>query len=110
MTSYFGEWTPWWAVNDCGDRLERMLNAERHVATVSEADAFNPIRDDLTPRQIFGLGPDFTRRQLDRARRRLVTQLHPDLAYGAQPAVRRAREEALKRVNAAYDQLRSSAL
>ena len=44
--------------------------------------------------------------QLDRARRRLVNRLHPDLAHGSAPAIQRAREEALKRVNAAYDPLR----
>jgi hypothetical protein len=100
---YFYEWTDWWAVNDFGDRLERILNAGRKVATVSEADV---IRDDLTPEEIFGLGPGFTRGQLDRARRRLVKLLHPDLAHNAATVIRHARQEALKRVNAAYDQLR----
>ena len=70
---------------------------------MSAADA---IRDDLTPEGIFGLGPGFTWGQLDRARRRLVKLLHPDLAHDAATATRHARQEALKRVNAAYDKLR----
>jgi hypothetical protein len=48
----------------------------------------------------------FTRRQLAIARRRLVAKLHPDRWHNAAPSMRRACEEALKRVNAAYDRLR----
>jgi curved DNA-binding protein CbpA len=55
------------------------------------------------------LGPGFTRRELDAARRRLVRHLHPDHQHGARASVRRAREDALKRINAAYDNLRSEA-
>jgi hypothetical protein len=110
FNSYLGEWTNWWRINNCGDRLEQILNAQRHVATTSDIDEMATLADGLTSRQIFGLAPGFTRRQLDRARRRLVTKLHPDLWPNATPAFRRAREEALKRVNAAYDQLRASAV
>lgn len=107
LGSYLTAWMDWWLVDDCGDRLERIIKAERHVAIVPEEDDdHHSLADGLTPEQIFGLGRGFTRRQLDRARRRLVAKLHPDLWYNAKPSVRRAHEEALKRVNAAYDLLR----
>jgi hypothetical protein len=50
------------------------------------------------------------RRQLDRARRRLLLNSIPISRTERPPAIRRVREEALKRVNAAHDLLRSSAL
>ena len=88
------------------DRLERILSADRDVAIVSEEGHPLLFSDGLTPEQIFGLGLGFTRRQLDQARRRLAAQLHPDRRHNAAPLVRRAHEEALKQVNAAYDRLR----
>jgi hypothetical protein len=109
MAAFFSAWTDRRLVDDCGDRLERILNAGCHVAIVSEEDEWRRFGDCLTPEQILGLGLTFTRRQLDRARRRLVAKLHPDRWHSAGPAVRRAREEALKRVNAAYDLLRPRA-
>jgi hypothetical protein len=39
----------------------------------------------------------------------MVKELHRDLWYNADPSTRQTREEALKRVNVAYDELRSSA-
>jgi curved DNA-binding protein CbpA len=51
------------------------------------------------------LGPTFTRRELERARRRLAWDLHPDRHRGASLHERKAREDALKRVNAAFDLL-----
>lgn len=60
----------------------------------------------MSPQEIFGLGYHFTRRELDRARRRRVQELHPDRWHTASPKERHAREEALKRVNAAYDLLK----
>ena len=75
-----------------------------------EADEEEPLLDGLSGRQLFGLSPVFSRRNLDRARRHLVKELHPDLWHDAKPSSRRAREEALKRVNAAYDALRPLAV
>jgi hypothetical protein len=108
LCSYFGEWTNKWAIADCGDRLQRLLNAGRHIATVPEPEPGegSPFADGLSPLEIFGLGADFTLGQLARARRRLVTELHPDRWHDAKPSIRLAREEALKRVNSAYDELR----
>ncbi|HKZ96108.1 MAG TPA: J domain-containing protein [Hyphomicrobiaceae bacterium] len=70
-----------------------------------------PISQELEPpanpaRFIFGISLKFTQRELDRARRRLVQELHPDRWHNAGTHERKAREEALKRVNAAYDVLR----
>ena len=106
LYSYFNAWEDWRLIDDCGDRLERILSADRDVAIVSEEGHPLLFSDGLTPEQIFGLGLGFTRRQLDQARRRLAAQLHPDRRHNAAPLVRRAHEEALKRVNAAYDRLR----
>lgn len=112
LKSYFGEWTNPWAIADCGDRLQRLLNAARNVTTRSQSKGIQgePLLGGLSPRQVFGLGPQFSRRKLDRARRRLVKKLHPDLFHHANPFARSAREEAMKRVNAAYDALRPLAV
>ncbi len=112
LKSYFGEWTNPWAISDCGDRLQRLLNAARNVTIMPELETGQdePHLDGLSDHQLFGLSPVFSRRNLDRARRRLVKELHPDLWQDAKPSARRAREEALKSVNAAYDALRPLAV
>ena len=91
-----------------GDRLQQSLDATRFTTpqTESQADEIGPQLDGLSPHQIFGLAPVFTRKSLDRARRRLAKKLHPDLWHNTKAEARSAREEALKRVNAAYDSLR----
>jgi hypothetical protein len=94
---------------DWGDRLEQHLNAANSAAPKEEASASGPLSDHLLLHQVFGLGPVFTRAELNRARRRLVKELHPDLCQDAKPSTRCAREDALKRINAAYDSLRSVA-
>lgn len=108
LNSYFGTWTDWRLVDDCGDRLDRIPNAGREIAMAPKARKRRSHVGDLSLEQTFGLGSDYTRRQLDAARRRLVRRLHPDLWQNASPAVRRSQEEALKRVNAAYDQPRAA--
>lgn len=108
LNSYLGAWTDWRLVDDCGDRPERILNAGRDIAMAPKTSRRRSHVGDLSTEQMFGLGSDFTRRQLDAARRKLVRKLHPDLWQHASPAVRRSQEEALKRVNAAYDQLRAA--
>lgn len=112
LESYFGEWTNPWAISDCGDRLQRLLNAARNVTIMPEFEVGQdePLLGGLSDHQLFGLSPVFSRRNLDRARRRLVKELHPDLWHDAKPSARRAREEALKSVNAAYDALRPLAV
>jgi hypothetical protein len=58
---------------------------------------------------VLGLAYPFSREQLDAARRKLALKLHPDLAVSVTPRTRRSREEKLKRVNAAYDLLKTGA-
>jgi curved DNA-binding protein CbpA len=82
-----------------------MLYGPRAVATFHGPQDAHLGVDGLSPRQIFGLGPTFTRRELERARRRLAWDLHPDRHRGASLHERKAREDALKRVNAAFDLL-----
>lgn len=65
-----------------------------------------PANHGLSPQEVFGLGPGFMRRELDGARRRLARELHPDRWQQASPRERHRREEALKRVNAAFGVLR----
>ena len=62
-------------------------------------------RSKVTPRELFGLGEQFTAAQLRRAWVGLAHELHPDRWTKASPAVRRTKEEAMKRVNAAKDEL-----
>lgn len=92
--------------------MQRLLNAARNVTIMPDlaVGQEKPHLDGLSNHQLFGLGPEFSRRNLDRARRRLVKQLHPDLWNDANPSARRGREDALKRVNAPYDALRPLAV
>ena len=96
-----------WAIDNCGDRLWLLMFGPRAVEVALEpGTAGAPNFDGMTPYEVFGLGLSFTRRALDKARRRLVQELHPDRWHNADPQERKAREEALKGVNAAYDVLR----
>jgi preprotein translocase subunit Sec63 len=88
-----------------GGAFLRALLRAVEVAT-EPARAGVPDFDGMSIREVFGLSSSITRRDLDRARRRLVQELHPDRWQQASPSERRLREEALKRVNAAYDSLR----
>jgi len=107
LMGYFEAWRNPWAIDNCGDRLWQIIYGTRAVETAPVEERFDvPDFDGLTPHQIFGVGPDVTRRQLHLARRRLVQELHPDRWHHAGVQERKAREEALKRVNAAYDMLK----
>lgn len=109
VLSYYGEWVNPWAIEDCGDRLQRLLDAGVSIEVVPQRARKSPRADGITPREIFGLGPNFTRRELDQARRRLAKELHPDRWHGAEASARRNAEEALKKINAAYDAIRADA-
>jgi hypothetical protein len=109
LLSYYGEWVNPWAIEDCGDRLQRLLDAGVSVELIPQRARKSARAVGITPREIFGLGPNFTRRELDQARRRLAKELHPDRWHGAEASTRRNAEEALKTVNAAYDALRADA-
>ena len=107
LVGYYEAWKSPWKIDDCGDRLWQMLYGPRSVQLPPKPKAKRaPKFDRLTPRQIFGLGPSFTRQQLDQARRKFVQELHPDRWHHLPPQERNALEEALKQVNAAYDVLK----
>ncbi|HRN87898.1 MAG TPA: J domain-containing protein [Hyphomicrobium sp.] len=110
LMGYFDAWKNEWAIENCGDRLWQLLYGPRDVAAASETESVYGLDfDGMSARELFGLGYRFTRRELDSARRKLVKELHPDRWYSASPRERKSREEALKRVNAAYDSLRAEA-
>lgn len=107
LMGYFEAWRNPWAIDNCGDRLWQIIYGTRAVEIAPEEEKIDvPNFDGMTPYEVFGVGAGFTRRELDQARRRLVQQLHPDRWHHASVKERRAREEALKRVNAAYDLLK----
>jgi hypothetical protein len=109
VLSYYGEWVNPWAIEDCGDRLQRLLDAGVSIEVIPQRARKSPRANGITPREIFGLGPTFTRSELDEARRRLAKELHPDRWHGAEASARHNAEEALKTVNAAYDAIRANA-
>lgn len=109
MIGYFEAWKNPWAIENAGDRLWEILYGPRGISLQPEPEDPAPNFDGMSPQEIFGLGHHFTRRELDRARRRLVQDLHPDRWHSASPKERHIREEALKRVNAAYDLLKREA-
>ncbi len=106
---YFAAWRHPSAIDNCGERLWQLLHGPRGLTLADPAADTAPCFEGLSPREIFGLGPTYTLRELDAARRRLVWDLHPDRHARMLPSERQAREQALKRVNAAYDILRSGA-
>lgn len=110
VLGYFSAWRAPWTIDNCGERLWQMLHGPRALLPSEGGRDRPPSFDGLSPREIFGLGAAFSLRELDVARRRLVWALHPDRHPRMQPRERHAREQALKRVNAAYDTLRSAAI
>lgn len=106
LASYFESWVNPWAIDNCGDRLSKFIFGSRTLAVAPESGTDVPNFDGLSAREVFGLSVMFTRHDLDRARRHLVAVLHPDRWQQASFLERHLREEALKRVNAAYDSLR----
>ena len=73
------------------------------ISASAPADRAEP----LTAWQRFGVEPHCSRAQLDRARRGLAQRYHPDCWAHASPAEQRAASEAMKRVNAMYDELKA---
>ena len=60
-------------------------------------------------REILGLGLAFSRKELNGARRKLAKALHPDRWTRGTKAERAVAEDAMKTVNAAYDELKDEA-
>lgn len=85
------------------------VNGQQAVGSTNETGDLGrhclPANHGLSPQEVFGLGPA-SRGEQDGARRRLARELHPDRWQQASPRERHRREEALKRVNAAFGVLR----
>ena len=80
------DWANPWAIDNCGDRLWQLMFGPRSVEIAPEEVKINVSDfDGMTPREVFGLGLQFTRRELDSARRRLVQELHTDHWHNARP-------------------------
>jgi hypothetical protein len=93
-------------ISDAGDRLERLLHGPRALASFQKSELNPPPSlDGLSAYQVLGLDSSYTRAQLTKARQRMARQFHPDIWANAAPAERHASNEAMKRVNAAYDEL-----
>ena len=90
LDSFYGPFVSPWIVDDCGDRLEALLNTGRGVAT-QRAGRKRRLRDGLAAREVFGLEPVFTFRQLSAARRRLAARYHPDRWQAASPSAENSR-------------------
>jgi DnaJ-class molecular chaperone len=64
----------------------------------------------VSARELLGLNAHFTKAELRSAWLRLARELHPDRWMGSGPVVRQMKEAALKRVNAARDELAAQAV
>lgn len=91
-----------------GDRLQAALKAGRTVNEAPWHDRPLP-QSAVSARELLGLSETFTSAQLRRAWLILVRELHPDRWATAGEGVQRMKEAALKRVNAARDELVSQA-
>jgi hypothetical protein len=91
------------AGNDFATRLRRAIDAGQELV---EGRHFSDLDDIPALRSLFGLGDRFTQRELDKARRGLARELHPDRWSDLPEHARQTREEMLKNVNGAYERLR----
>ncbi len=106
------QWPRHTEIDDCGDRLERFITSPRGVTATKANEPRGPYMrglDGLTAYEILGVGRRFTMLELRAARRRLAAQYHPDRWHGASAAMRKAAEDAMKRINGAFDELRATA-
>jgi len=93
-----------------GDQLRAALNAGRRIELAPQHEGPGLPPDGVAARELLGLRHGFTKRELRRAWLRLAKQLHPDKWVRSGDGVRRLKEAALKRVNAARDELVAQAL
>jgi hypothetical protein len=93
-------WSEFYAV-----RLAAALRAGKTVEEAPQHCGLALPGDDATARELLGLGQHFTKEQLRSAWLRLARELHPDRWTSAGAGVQRMKEGALKRVNAARDEL-----
>ena len=92
-----------------GDRLKAALEAGRGINEAPQHDG-PYLPEGVTARELLGLSPNFTKAELRQAWLRLARQLHPDHWSASGDRVRSMKEAALKRVNAARDELLSQAI
>jgi hypothetical protein len=92
-----------------GNQLESALRAGRGVDNAPQ-HKLPPLPEGVSARELLGLNPTFTKRELRSAWLRLARELHPDRWIHSGQAVRQMKEAALKRVNAARDELAPQAL
>jgi hypothetical protein len=92
-----------------GDQLTAALRAGRGVENAPQHE-FPPLPEGVTARELFGLNATFTKAELRSAWLRLARELHPDRWIQSGQGVRTMKETALKRVNAARDELAPFAL
>lgn len=107
LISWLDAWTQPWIIDNCGDRLEAYIGSPRTLTMPEDQEPAPKLRHGLTDLELFGLSPIFTLRELNRARRVLAGEYHPDRWLRANPSARRAAEESMKQVNVAYDRLKS---
>jgi hypothetical protein len=98
---------PWSAFY--GDVLESAIKAGRGVNEAPQHRG-RELPLNASARELLGLPPRFTAAELRRAWLRLARELHPDRWAAAGEGVRRMKEAALKRVNAARDELAPQAV
>jgi hypothetical protein len=92
-----------------GNQLESALRAGRGVENAPQHE-LPPLPEGVSARELLGLNLTFTKAELRSAWLRLARELHPDRWIHSGQAVRQMKEAALKRVNAARDELAAQAL
>lgn len=92
-----------------GDRLEAILKAGRGVEAAPQHEGPDLPPEGASALELLGLNPGFTKQELRKAWLRLARELHPDRWSASGEGVRSMKEAALKRVNAARDELTGQA-
>jgi hypothetical protein len=78
--------------------------------SINRENAFAPPDSLSLYRNLLGLGPRFTGEELKVAYRRCAAMYHPDRYASASPNERQNAEDLMKKVNEAYERLKSAAL
>lgn len=102
--------TPWWIPSsgfETRERKDPRADSEFFAEFSTESlFAGRPLADGpQDPYEVLGLFPGASLEQVKRAHRKLAKQHHPDRYGNADPAERRAAEQRMVQVNAAYAEL-----